>query len=93
MGVGRRVGAIEQPGEQEGEIVRLHAHRGRRAAQREASGPFGDRRGRFGSDQDQGAIERYAPERRPAVGDGPELDDRMHLRRGGPRHVRGECAQ
>jgi hypothetical protein len=83
---GRGPFLLDQPREKKREIVRLHPHACRRAAQHHAAVGFAHIRRRFRRDQDQEPVERHASELGCAVADFAKFDDRTQLRRDRPRH-------
>ena len=85
----RRRGRLEQPGQHERHVMRLHAHRGGGTAQQHAPRALGDTRRRLGAHQHEESIERDPAHARDARTDFAEAHLAVELRRGGPRHERG----
>ena len=84
----RRRGRLEQPGQHERHVMRLHAHRGGGTAQQHAPRALGDTRRRLGAHQHEEPIERDPTDARDARPDFAEAHLAVELRRGGPRHER-----
>jgi hypothetical protein len=84
---GRGALLLQKTGQDERQIVRLHAHRGRRAAQHQTPGSIRLVRRRLGGDQNEKAIERDPSEPRDAVPHRAEFHRRAQLRSRRPGNV------
>ena len=89
----RAVAARRRGREDEGQVVRLHEHARRLAAQHEPAGALLDVRRRLGRDQDEELVERDAALRDTVGAKRAELHDGVQDGRRRPRDVRGVGAE